>query len=109
MDLYSFENWWKDSPVVSKIKGWCWHSLTVAWAYIKILFGSLLLLSHEIFDYLNTIITDDGVKAAIATMNFPAYVGLGLAVIGCVTLAARMRPHSNQPVVQTLGGSEPVV
>lgn len=46
--------------------------------------GSLLIL-HE----LDPMIRDPDVKSAITAMNFPAYVGLSLAIIGVITLAAR--------------------
>jgi hypothetical protein len=93
--------WWATNPYVIKLKTWCGYSLTVGWGYLKILVGMLLLSTHEVIQMLQTVITDPEVKAAINSMNFPAYVGLGLAIIGCVTLAARMRRHSETPIQET--------
>lgn len=77
--------------LLSRLKAWCFHSLTIAWGYFKILFGALLLMGHELYVYVDQIAGDTDVKQALAAMNFPPYVGLGLAVIGCITIAARLR------------------
>lgn len=77
--------------LLSRIKAWCFHSVTIAWGYFKILAGALLLMSHELYLYADQVMADTDVKQAIAAMNFPPYVGLGLALIGGITIAARLR------------------
>lgn len=74
-----------------RIKKWCFHSLTIAWGYFKVTAGAFLLSFHELFDYIGTFITDPDVKSSLSAFNFPAYVGLGLAIIGFITLSARLR------------------
>lgn len=76
---------------LAKAKAWCLHSATIAWGYFKILAGTILLAWHEIFDYLGDALRDTDVKQALAAMNFPAYVGLGLIVIGFITRSVRLR------------------
>lgn len=62
-------------------------SQVTAWGSAKVGAGSLLFAIHFIAETLH----DSDVKAALAAMNFPAYVGLGLAILGIITLAAE--PH----------------
>jgi len=79
-------------PIVPQtIKRWSLHSLTVGWGYVKILVGLILISFHELWQMFSDLVTDDGVKIAMDRMNFPAYVGLGLAIIGCLTIASRLR------------------
>lgn len=85
--------------LTDKVKAWCYHSATVAWGYIKILAGTLLLAWHEIFDSISDLMGDTDFKQALSAMNFPAYVGLGLIVIGFITLKARLRKKSEDPLV----------
>lgn len=77
--------------VLAKVKAWCYHSATVAWGYFKIFAGALLLAWHEIFDSVSDLLRDTDFKQAMAAMNFPAYVGLGLIIIGFITYKARTR------------------
>lgn len=59
------------------------------WGWSKITLGALILSWNQIIIYIGNIAIDPEVKAQIASLGLPTYVGLGLAIIGCITLVAR--------------------
>lgn len=94
------------SSMWQDLKAWCFHSLTVAWGYTKILGGVVLYSAHELVDTAGNVITSPEVKSALSAMNFPAYVGLGLAVLGVITVSVRLRTvtqptNENNQVIET--------
>lgn len=84
-----------------RLKEYAQKSGTVLWGYIKIASGAFLLSSHEIISVVGDAITDPTIKSAMDAMNFPAYVGLGLVLIGYVTVQVRLRKSSLEPVNAT--------
>lgn len=82
-----------------QIKSWCYHSATVAWGYFKILVGATLFVVHDIVEGVGSTIANPDVKSALTAMNFPNYVTLGLALIGMLTIAVRLRPASKDPLI----------
>lgn len=94
--------------LLSKVKDWCYHSATVAWGYLKILLGTLLLVWHEVFDSVSDLMRDTDFKQALAAMNFPAYVGLGLIIIGFITYKARTRDKVVTPENTLVDADVPV-
>lgn len=73
-------------------------SWTVRWGFIKVALGGLLTALHELVPIIDGIVHDPDVKGAVSAMNFPAYVGLGLAVLGVITVLCRVRAKSDEPV-----------
>jgi hypothetical protein len=73
--------------MLSRIKAWCRHSLTIAWAYLVGLASALLSVVLLAAELLNS----PELKAQVALALDPhtvAWIGLGVAV---VTALARMR------------------
>ncbi len=76
--------------MLSRLKAWCRHSLTIAWAYVVGLASALLAIVLQGAELLNS----PDVKAQIAAVLDPhtvAWIGLGVAV---VTALARLRSLS---------------
>jgi hypothetical protein len=77
----------KESSMLDRIKSWCRHSATIAWAYALAAAGAAL----EIFPPALDLIGAPDVAEAIKAMLPAQWVGLYTVVIGIVTYAARMR------------------
>ena len=58
------------------------------WGWFKIATGTSLVGIH----YVGHAVHDPSVQSALGPLQLPAYVGLGLAVIGFVTLASESHP-----------------
>jgi hypothetical protein len=73
--------------MLSRLKTWCRHSLTIAWAYVVGLASALLAVVLQGAELLNS----PELKAQIALVLDPhtvAWIGLGVAA---VTALARLR------------------
>lgn len=73
--------------MLDKIKAWCRHSWTVAWAYLKGLAGMVLLMGPELND---KVTGDPNISSILQQYSWAGYVLMGLAV---VTFMARVMPH----------------
>lgn len=70
-----------------KLKAWCLNSLTVAWGYVQILSSAIFLG----LSFVSDLASDPGVKLAIDGLHPPAWAMLALAMMGYITIAARLR------------------
>ncbi len=74
--------------MLTKVKAFCLHSLTIAWSYVLALVGTILQLVDTAGDTLGDPGFKDQVSAAVGD---PTWAGRVLLAISIVTLAARLR------------------
>lgn len=78
----------------NQIKQWAkdfWvKSWTRLWGSLKLLAGSLFAVGM----YLGNIVNDPSVRSAIAALDAPVWIGLGVAVLGAVTLLSMSHPDA---------------
>lgn len=60
------------------------ESWTALWGWSKVIAGATLAIVH----YAGKAVNDPGVHDALSAISLPVYVGLGIAVLGFITLAS---------------------
>ena len=80
--------------MLRRLKTWGKRSQTILLHYAVI--GSGIV--YQSVYYLGGLVSDANVKAELDKLNFPAWVGLAFAILGFMTIAARLRPGSQDPV-----------
>lgn len=73
--------------MIDKIKAWCWHSLTVGWAYLVGACSALVLVAVQLADVLALPEIKAQMSAVVDTKT-AAVIGL---VVSVVTVFTRLR------------------
>jgi hypothetical protein len=73
--------------MLDKIKAWCRHSVTIAWAYVLLAGGFVLEVLPSAADLLASPELSDAMRAVLPSRG----VGAFTIVVALVTYAARMR------------------
>jgi hypothetical protein len=74
--------------MLSKLKAYCLHSLTIAWGYLLAVVGAVMSIVDNIGDALGDPGLKDQISAAIGDAKTAGRVLLGISVI---TILARLR------------------
>lgn len=72
---------------MNRLKDWCWHSVTVFWAYVQIASGFILTA----LPFIGGLLLDPDVKAELMRWIPHQYAGIALMIIGIITFFARYR------------------
>lgn len=74
--------------ILTRIKAFCLHSLTIAWGYLLAVVGGLMSIIDNVGDALGDPNLKDQISAAIGDTRIAGRVLLGISII---TILARLR------------------